>query len=126
MGMGMAAKPAVMTLVVGLSLACGFVRIANASGEPSKSGAAQTQERETVRGRFAIVRGDPPPDSGQPSRVSYILTDTEKRRWTLVFDESVYSPPGGIASFNGKNVEVQGKRTGPTRMLVESITETAP
>ena len=82
---------------------------------------AQTEGRETVRGRFVIVRGDPPPDSGQPARVSYILTDKQERRWTLVFDESVYSPPGGIQAFNGKDVEVEGKRIGENRLLVASI-----
>ena len=68
-----------------------------------------------------VVFGDPPPDSGLPARMSYTLTDQQGRRWTLAFDESVYSPPGGILAFNGKEVEIAGTRTGSNRLLVESM-----
>jgi len=114
------ANSAITTLVIGLGLAFSVARVAVGNDLPTNAVAStQTQERETVRGRFVVVRGDPPPDSGRPSRVSYLLTDEQKRRWTLVFDESVYSPPGGIQAFNGKDVEVEGRRTGENRLLVE-------
>jgi hypothetical protein len=80
-----------------------------------------TQDRETVSGRFVVIFGDPPPESGQPARMSYTLTDQQGKPWTLTFDESVYSPPGGILSYNGKNVEVVGRRTAANRLFVESM-----
>ena len=100
----------VLALSLVLSVACG------ASGMPTSA-----QDRETVSGRFAIVYGDPPPDSGQPASMRYTLTDKQGQQWTLTFDASVYTPPGGITSFNGKDVEVQGRRTGGNRLLVESM-----
>ena len=80
-----------------------------------------SQARETVRGRFVIVYGDPPPGSGRPAQRRFTLTDQSKKTWTLAFDESVYAPPGGIESYNGKDVEVQGRVTAQDRLLVESM-----
>jgi hypothetical protein len=109
----------VVALYAGLSVACGAATIDSVAVSPTTS--SQAQERETVSGRFAVVYGDPPPDSGQPARRSYTLTDKEGRRWTLTFDEGVYSPPGGAVAFNGKDVEVEGRRTGTNRLLVLSM-----
>jgi len=109
----------IAALLLALSAACGAAAIERIPMRPATS--AQAQERETVSGRFVVVYGDPPPDSGQPARRSYSLTDKEGRRWTLTFDESVYSPPGGIMAFNGKDVEVEGRRTGTNRLLVVSM-----
>jgi hypothetical protein len=115
---------AILVVALGLvfSVACASAAIKDAPASPaSPTTSTPMQDRETVRGRFVIVTGDPPPDSGQPARRSYILTDQQGRRWTLTFDESVYSPPGGISAFNGKDVEVEGRRTGTNRLLVESM-----
>ena len=118
------AKQANTALGIGLALALGLPGAAlacSSSLTPDVVSVVQTQDRQTLQGRFVVVRGDPPPDSGRPSRVSYILTDKQQRRWTLVFDESVYTPKDSIGSFNGKDVEVEGTRVGENRLLVESI-----
>ena len=92
-----------------------------ATGPTDAAAGNVLQARETARGRFVIVFGDPPPDSGRPAQRRYSLTEQNGRRWTLVFDETVYVPPGGIEPYNGKDVEVRGSVTGTDRMLVESI-----
>ena len=115
---------AILIAALGLafSVACAAVAIKDTPASPASPAASTPmQDRETVRGRFVIVTGDPPPDSGLPPRRSYILTDQQGQRWTLAFDESVYSPPGGISAFDGKDVEVAGRRTGTNRLLVESM-----
>lgn len=99
--------------------ACSATPLGNGPTGPSLADVSQT--RETARGRFVIIFGDPPPDSGRPSQRRYTLTEQNGRRWTLVFDESVYTPPGGVESYNGKDVEVHGRMTGADRLLVESI-----
>ena len=99
--------------------ACSAAPLGN--GPTSPGVADVTQAREIVRGRFVIIFGDPPPGSGRPSQRRYMLTDQDGRRWTLAFDETVYVPPGGIESYNGKDVEVRGTVTGTDRLLVESM-----
>jgi hypothetical protein len=99
--------------------ACSAMPLGNSPTGPGVADVSQT--RETVRGRFVITFGDPPPDSGRPSQRRYSLTEQNGRRWTLVFDESVYPPPGGVESYNGKDVEVHGIITGTDRLLVESL-----
>ena len=101
------------------SAACSATPLGHGPTGPEVADVSQT--RETVRGRFVIIFGDPPPDSGRPSSRRYMLSEQNGRRWTLVFDESVYTPPGGIESYNGKDVEVRGRITGSDRLLVESI-----
>lgn len=111
---------AIATMLVALmwSGACSAAPLGNG---PTSPGADLDQARQTVRGRFVIIVGDPPPDSGRPSQRRYMLTDRDGRRWTLTFDESVYVPPGGIESYNGKDIEVHGIVTGSERLLVESL-----
>ena len=118
------------TLAAGLLLAaqgaCGAAVAINdtpatPASNPPPATTGTAQDRETIAGRFMIVFGDPPPDSGQPPKRLYTLTDQQGRRWTLTFDEKLYSPPGGVLEFNGKDVEVQGRRTGTDRLLVESM-----
>jgi hypothetical protein len=99
--------------------ACSATPLGN--GPTSPGVADVSQARETVRGRFVIIYGDPPPDSGRPSQRRFTLTEQNGRRWTLAFDESVYTPPGGIESYNGKDVEVRGVMTSADRLLVESV-----
>lgn len=101
------------------SAACSATPLGESPTGPGVADVSQT--RETARGRFVIIYGDPPPGSGQPSQRRYVLTEQAGRRWTLVFDESVYTPPGGIESYNGKDVEVRGRVTGTDRLLVESL-----
>lgn len=103
------------------SAACSATSLGNGPTGPGVANVSQA--RETARGRFVIIFGDPPPDSGRPAQRRYMLTEQNGRRWTLAIDESVYAPPGGIESYNGKDVEVQGRVTGPDRLLVESIRE---
>ena len=101
------------------SAACGATSLGDT---PTGPGVADvSQARETARGRFAIIYGDPPPDSGLPSQRRFMLTEQNGRRWTLAFDDSVYTPPGGIESYNGKDVEVRGVVTSTDRLLVESV-----
>ena len=88
---------------------------------PSPAPSTPTPDRVTVSGRFVVVFGDPPPDSGLPAQRRYSLTDQQRLQWTLTFDESVYTPPGGILAFNGKPGEVEGRRTEANRLLVESM-----
>ena len=119
--MRMTAAPA---FVLGLALtgACsGAVPVTSTPEGPPATATTTPQEREVVVGRLAIVYGDPPPDSGLPAQMRYILTERDGRRWTLTFDERVYAPPQGGAAFKDKEVEVQGRRTGSDRLLVESI-----
>ena len=99
--------------------ACSAMPLGNGPTGPGVADVSQT--RETARGRFVIIFGDPPPDSGRPAQRRYTLTEENGHRWTLIFDESVYTPPGGIESYNGKDVEVLGRVTGTDRLLVESI-----
>ena len=112
---------ALLIAALGLPFGVACAAVANQDTPSSPATSTATQDRETVRGRFVIVTGDPPPDSGQPARRRYTLTEPKGRRWTLTFDESVYSPPGGIPAFDGKDVEVEGRRTGENRLLVESM-----
>jgi len=109
------------TLTLALAACGGPVPVQGTPTSPAVSTAASEQQRETLVGRLTIVFGDPPPDSGLPAQMRYTLTEREGRRWTLTFDERVYSPPGGVAAFKDKEVEVQGRRTGTDRLLVESI-----
>jgi hypothetical protein len=115
---------AALTCTVGLILSTACAGSAAINGTPTSqptTTAAAPQDRETVAGRFTIIFGDPPPDSNLPAQRRYTLTEPRGRQWTLVFDEKIYSPPDGILSFNGKDVEVEGRRTGSDRLLVESI-----
>lgn len=104
-------------LGVALSITCGSAGINRNPSSP----ATATQDRETVSGRFVVVFGDPPPESGQPARTNYTLTDQKGTLWTLTFDDKIYKPPGGVLTYNGKQVEVAGRRTGTNRLMVESI-----
>ena len=74
-----------------------------------------------VSGVLDIIWGDPPPDTGLPPRMEYLLTDKQGQKWWLVFDESVYWPPGGLLAFNQKEVKVEGQLVAEDRILVESI-----
>lgn len=127
----------IAALGLAFSVACGPISTKDIPTSPVPSGtisstpATQTpatptpatpaQDRITITGRLVVVTGDPPPDSGLPARRNYSLTDQQGQRWTLTFDESVYPPPGAILSFNGKQVEVQGRRTEVNRLRVESM-----
>ena len=105
-----------------LSAAC-HATIKDVPTSPASSTvtSSSAQDRATLSGRLLVVVGDPPPDSGLPSRRSYTLIDQQGQQWTLVFDDSVYPAPGGILNFNGKQVAVEGRQIGPNRLLVESI-----
>jgi hypothetical protein len=110
-------------LLVALSVSCGGATAARSGPAVSAAptAAQEAQDRQTISGRFSVITGDPPPDSGQKPQRRYILTESSSRRWTLTFDDSVFTPPGGILSFNGKDVEVSGRVTGTDRLLVESM-----
>jgi hypothetical protein len=109
--------------IVAITLSCGgaTTSMAHPPVSATPAGAQETQDRQTVSGRFSVITGDPPPDSGQKPQRRYVLTESSGRRWALSFDESVYTPPGGVLSFNGKDVDVSGRVTGTDRLLVESI-----
>src|SRR5262245_22174271 len=100
----------VVTASLVLCVACTDVGVQGVPAGPDNSSAQNSvQDRETVTGRFAIVYGDPPPDSGRPAQKRYVVTERQGRQWTLTFDPSVFPLPNDIASFNGKDVEVQGR-----------------
>jgi hypothetical protein len=109
-------------VVLGAIVACGApVAIEETPSGPVTAVPPVPQERKSVIGRFAVVFGDPPPGSDLPAQMRYSLADEQGQRWTLVFDDRIYTPPGGILSFNGKEVTVEGRPTGANRLVVESI-----
>ena len=115
-----------MTVVTASLIVCIACTAAGVQGVPagpdgSTSAQNSVQDRETVTGRLAIVYGDPPPDSGQPAQKRYVVTERQGRQWILTFDADVFPLPNDITSFNGKDVEVQGRRIGTNILLVESI-----
>jgi hypothetical protein len=85
------------------------------------TGDTQQGQRVAVSGVLNVMWGDPPPDTGLPPRMQYILTDKQGQHWSLVFDENVYWPPGGLLVFDREQVKVEGTLTAEGGILVDSI-----
>ncbi len=73
----------------------------------SKTASAQTSD--TINGWFAIIWGDGYPSSGKEA-IRYTVTDHNRHTTMLSMDKDTALPSGGILSFNGKYVEIQGER----------------
>jgi len=89
-----------------------------ATGDEGDAGQGQ---RVALSGVLDVIWGDPPPDSGLPPRMEYVLSDKQGQHWSLVFDRNVFWPPGGPLAFNGKQVKVEGRLIAEDRILVNSI-----
>ncbi|MBA3474373.1 MAG: hypothetical protein H0T57_14290 [Rubrobacter sp.] len=81
-------------------------------GEPSVA-EAQTPgvgNPETLTGVLNAQWGDPRPGTGAEARTEYVLTDDRGREKKLLLDKRDTESVGGPLAFNGKRVEVRGRR----------------
>jgi hypothetical protein len=62
------------------------------------------------KGVFNAQWGDPRPGTGAEARTEYVLTDDRGREKKLLLDKRDTESVGGPLAFNGKRVEVRGRR----------------
>ncbi len=94
-------------------LASGVALVSTAGLDRSSVAEAQTRDvgtPETLTGILNAQWGDPRPGSGGGAKTEYVLTDDRGRERKLLLDRRDAESVGGPLAFNGKRVEVRGRR----------------